>query len=368
MDVCWRETQLIQTQELLPETAENSTAQKMESEAETLTKQINSQTEIFVGKINNFRYGHTIVEQEVKTDCNENSRKRGLPSSDSTESDSKRLKLNDEKTNVITQSLRDVRVCSVDSMMDSGEGESVCSDTCGFRDLKHASPSLIKERQMSMDSTRDSGIGESSKEVEGEKSRRGTNEEDDDDDNGDEDDDEDDDGTCWQPKHRVPISKRLPGKRRFCAGIFPRYTVNKPQAMHFYFQTTHFTSFNQIGTSFKVRKFIRLLQGFEKKSLSQGNPTTWIQTRTANFQNFWIIYKNIDRINRVTIHLVYRKPFQRTLRVCVSLFGENLFFNSECFSSKENSLETDYIITLILSCKVKIFFYTKSMSQSIIET
>ena len=144
-----------QASELLPEETSNST--KQESEADSQTIEINTQAQSLVGKISNFKYGPSI--QEVKTDCNENSRKRSLVDSDFSGSDSKRMRLSDEKTNVITQSLRDVRVCSVDSTMDSGEGESVCSENCGLRDWKHPSPSMIKERQISMDSTRDSGIG-----------------------------------------------------------------------------------------------------------------------------------------------------------------------------------------------------------------
>lgn len=207
-ELCWKDSVLTETNELLPEPTDTPNNQKQDSEAENITNQINSETEILVGKVSGHRCGHTI--QETKTDCNENCRKRSL-SSDFSPSESKRQKLTEEKTNVITQSLRDVRVGSVDSMMDSGEGESVCSESCGFRDIKHAGPAFIKERQMSMDSTRDSGIGESSREVEGEKIRTSTDE-DNEADVDDIDDEDDDDGTCWQPKQRIPISKRLPGE------------------------------------------------------------------------------------------------------------------------------------------------------------
>lgn len=201
-EMCWRDSALSQTSELLPESAETSSNSiKQESESEVQTNEINAQAQSLVGKISNFKYGPSI--QEVKTDCNENCRKRTLVNSDYSGSDSKRMRLSDEKTNVITQSLREVRVCSVDSTMDSGEGESVCSETCNLRDWKHPSPSFIKERQISMDSTRDSGIGESSKETEGEKTQGEMDEE---------DDDDDDDGTSWHPKQKIAVSKRLPGK------------------------------------------------------------------------------------------------------------------------------------------------------------
>ena len=208
-ELCWRDSKLVEATELLPVSTDESNNFKLDSEAENLTSQINSQTEIFVGKVSNQRCGHTV--QESKTDCNENCRKRSLGTSDCPGNDSKRQKLTEEKTNVITQSLRDVRVGSVDSMMDSGEGESVCSETCGLRDLRNAGPGFIKERQMSMDSTRDSGIGESGREVESEKLRASTDEADVD----DIDDEDDDDETCWQPKQKIPLSKLLPGNLKF---------------------------------------------------------------------------------------------------------------------------------------------------------
>lgn len=199
--------------QLTPElTTEALNNQKQDSEAENLTNQITSQTEIFVGKVSNYRCGHTV--QEAKMDCNENCRKRNNDCTTKySESEPKKQKITDEKTSDITQSLRDVRVGSVDSMVDSGEGESVCSESCGFKDLKNMGPAFIKERQCSMDSTRDSGIGESGREAESEKIRISTDE----DGEGDVDDidDEDDDGTCWQPKQRIPISKRLPGRMRW---------------------------------------------------------------------------------------------------------------------------------------------------------
>lgn len=240
-DMCWRDQSITETTELLPDPAETPSEEKQDADAESLTNQINSQTEIFVGKISNFRYGHTV--QEVKTDCNENCRKRNLEESESHE-DPKRLRLCDEKTNVITQSLRDVRVCSVDSVMDSGEGESVCSDNCGLRDLRQSSPSSIKERQMSMDSTRDSGIGENSKEAEGEKAREDVDEV---------DDDEDDDGTCWQPKQRTAVSKRLPGMTLTRFGYLSLVEVFLKETF-FSFQTTPTTSSRLIGTFFKEPK------------------------------------------------------------------------------------------------------------------
>lgn len=168
-------------------------------ETDSQLNEINTEAQSLAGQMSSFQYGTSI--QELKTDCNDNCRKRSLDSTDFAGSEAKKMRLNDEKTNVITQSLRDVRVCSVDSTMDSGEGESVCSEN-GLRDWKHPSPSMIKERQISMDSTRDSGIGESSKETEGEKGQGDLNEE---------DDDDDDDGTSWHPKQKIPISKRLLG-------------------------------------------------------------------------------------------------------------------------------------------------------------
>lgn len=213
--MCWRDSPLSQTSALLPEPTETSSGAKQESESDPQTNEINAQAQSLVGKISNFKYGPSI--QEVKTDCNENCRKRSLVNSDYSGSDSKRMRLSDEKTNVITQSLREVRVCSVDSTMDSGEGESVCSETCNLRDWKHPSPSLIKERQISMDSTRDSGIGESSKEVEGEKAQGEMDEEDED------EDDDDDDGTSWHPKQKIAVSKRLPGEYEKMYKKFPSF-------------------------------------------------------------------------------------------------------------------------------------------------
>lgn len=207
--------------ELLPEVADSPCNDKSDSiEAENITSQINSQTEILVGRVSDLRCGHKV--QEAKTDCNENCRKRSL-STDYSVSESKKQRLVDEKTNNITQSLRDVRVGSVDSMMDSGEVDSVCSETCGLRDVKLEGPAFIKERQMSMDSTRDSGIGESSREVEGDKARTSTDEENEADVDGIDDDDDDDDGTCWQPKQKISVSKRLPG--RMCEGLFSPVAV-----------------------------------------------------------------------------------------------------------------------------------------------
>lgn len=198
--LCWRDTTLTQASKLLPESSDTSlNGLKPDLDADSQTSEINAQAQSLVGKINSFKYGPSI--QEVKTDCNDNCRKRSFGNTDFSGSEAKKMRLNDEKTNVITQSLRDVRVCSVDSTIDSGEGESVCSEY-GLRDWKHPSPSMIKERQISMDSTRDSGIGESSKETECEKNQGDLDEE---------DEDDDDDGTSWHPKQKVPVSKRLPG-------------------------------------------------------------------------------------------------------------------------------------------------------------